>query len=100
MRAILLAGANPAPSEGNHAERGDYFRTGASFAASISVRANHWPRSVSRAEPCRRFMITEPSVEHVPCVRDQPRCLQRENPSGVHMSKTVDEKAVKLPPLK
>ena len=31
---------------------------------------------------------------------DQPRCLQRENPSGVHMSKTIDEKAVKLPPLK
>ena len=25
----------------------------------ISVRANHWPRSVSRAEPCRRFMTTE-----------------------------------------
>ena len=41
-----------------------------------------------------------PSVEHIPCVRDQPRCLQRENPSGVHMSKTIDEKAVKLPPLK
>ena len=59
MRAVLLAGANPAPSEGNHTERGDYFRTGSSFAASISVRANHWPRSVSRAEPCRRFMITE-----------------------------------------
>jgi hypothetical protein len=39
-------------------------------------------------------------VEYVPCVRDQPRCLQRENPSGVHMSKTIDEKAVKLPPLK
>ena len=40
MRAVLLAGANPAPSEGNHTERGDYFRTSASFAASISVRGN------------------------------------------------------------
>jgi hypothetical protein len=38
-----------------HTERDDYFRTSASFAASISVRANHWPRSlnlaVARATP-------------------------------------------------
>jgi hypothetical protein len=56
MRAVLLAGANPAPSEGNHTERGDYFRTGASFAASISICANHWLgqdfRYLSKAE-CR-----------------------------------------------
>jgi len=33
-------------------------------------------------------------------LRDQPRCLQRENllSSGVHMPKTIDEKAVELPP--
>ena len=80
MRAILLAGANPAPSEGNHAERGDYFRTGASFAASISVRANHWPRSVSRAEPCRRFMITENMPSRARSATVTPEmCL----PSGV-----------------
>lgn len=39
--------------------RSDYSRTCTSFAASISVRANHWPRSVNRTEPCRRFVITE-----------------------------------------
>jgi hypothetical protein len=56
---------------------------------------------VDKPLQCRfRQMGCIPSVEHVPCVRDQPRCLQRENPSGVHMSKTIDEKAVKLPPLK
>jgi hypothetical protein len=47
------------PPSGGHTERDDYFRTSASLAASISVRANHWPRSVSRAEPCRRFVNTE-----------------------------------------
>ena len=49
----------PGPLLKLHTERDDYFRTSASFAASISVRANHWPRSVSRAEPCLRFMNTE-----------------------------------------
>ena len=38
---------------------GRYSRTCTSFADSISVCANHWPRSVNRAEPCRRFVITE-----------------------------------------
>jgi hypothetical protein len=28
-------------------------------AASISVRANHWPRSVNPAEPYCRFVVTE-----------------------------------------
>jgi hypothetical protein len=39
--------------------RSDYSRTCTSFGASINVRANHWPRSVNRTEPCRRFVITE-----------------------------------------
>ena len=38
--------------------RGAYSRTCTSFAASISVRANHWPCLVNRTEPCRRFVIT------------------------------------------
>ena len=40
-------------------QRGDYSRTCTPFAVSTSVRANHWPRSVSRAELFRRFVITE-----------------------------------------
>ncbi len=79
--ARRLAGRrHPAPSEGNHTERGDYFRTGASFAASISVCANHWPRAVSRAEPCRRFMITENMPSRARSATVTPEmCL----PSGV-----------------
>ena len=46
MRAVLLAGANPAPSEGNHTERGDYFRTGASLTR---LEAGYRPRLRSSA---------------------------------------------------
>jgi hypothetical protein len=57
--SVMGGKRQPGPLLKVHTERDDYFRTSASFAVSISVRANHWPRSVSRAEPCRRFMNTE-----------------------------------------
>ena len=80
MRAVLLAGANTAPSEGDHTERGDYFHTGASFAVLISVRANHWPRSVNRAELCRRFLTTKNMPSRARSATVTPEmCL----PSGV-----------------
>jgi hypothetical protein len=40
-------------------ERSYYSRACSSPAASISARANHWPRSVNPAEPYCRFVVTE-----------------------------------------
>lgn len=40
-------------------ERSYYSRASTSPAASISVRANHWPRSVNPAEPYCRLVTTE-----------------------------------------